>query len=72
MLIPGAGFAEEPAGGVLDWETGAGKSYVIPALELSGFVVALAPDFDKDPVQRQPARESLSGKHHRHQKGRCQ
>jgi Domain of unknown function (DUF3943) len=41
LLIPGAGFAEEPAGRVLDWETGAGKSYVIPALELLGFVVAL-------------------------------
>jgi hypothetical protein len=41
LSMPGAGFAQEPAGRVLDWEAGAGKSYLIPALELAGFVFAL-------------------------------
>jgi Domain of unknown function (DUF3943) len=36
------GSAEEPAPAkVLDWETGAGKSYLIPALEIPGFVFGL-------------------------------
>lgn len=42
LAAPGRAAAEEPAGGrVLDWGTGAGKSYVIPALEVGGFIFAL-------------------------------
>jgi hypothetical protein len=41
LLLPGVGSAQERAGQVLDWETGAGKSYLIPALELAGFVFGL-------------------------------
>jgi hypothetical protein len=42
LLSPGIGSAEEsqPAN-VLDWETGAGKNYLIPALEIPGFVFGL-------------------------------
>lgn len=37
LLIPAAGATEEPASAPrLSWETGAGKSYVIPALEVGG------------------------------------
>jgi len=32
---------ERPAGKVLDWQTGEGKSYWIPALEIGGFVFGL-------------------------------
>lgn len=40
--MPGAGSAEESAAAPrLDWETGEGKSYFIPALEVGGFVFGL-------------------------------
>jgi hypothetical protein len=35
------GAAEEPSAPVLSWETGAGKSYVIPAAELAAFIFGL-------------------------------
>jgi hypothetical protein len=39
---PPRGFAEEPKPAeALDWDTGARKSYLIPALEIPGFVVGL-------------------------------
>jgi hypothetical protein len=42
VATPSAGAGEErDAATVLSWETGAGKSYVIPALELGGFVFGL-------------------------------
>ncbi len=42
LLIPAAGATEEPASAPrLSWETGAGKSYVIPALEVGGFIFGL-------------------------------
>jgi hypothetical protein len=41
LVLPSVVFAEEPRGQVLDWETGAGKSYVIPAAELVGFTFGL-------------------------------
>jgi hypothetical protein len=42
LLAPGAGTAEERKGGyVLDWDSGTGKSYVIPAAEVVGFIGAL-------------------------------
>ncbi|MEX2221949.1 MAG: DUF3943 domain-containing protein [Candidatus Rokuibacteriota bacterium] len=37
LVAPGAGEAAEP----LSWETGEGKSYVIPALEIGGFLFGL-------------------------------
>jgi hypothetical protein len=38
LVRPDTGSTEEPAPAkVLDWETGAGKSYLIPALEIPGF-----------------------------------
>jgi hypothetical protein len=42
LVVPGAGFAEEPAPAkTLSWETGEGHSYYIPALEIAGFIAAL-------------------------------
>ncbi|HYU57070.1 MAG TPA: hypothetical protein VEO00_03340, partial [Actinomycetota bacterium] len=42
LLTAGAVVAEEAAPTrVLDWETGAGKSYWIPALEVGGFIFGL-------------------------------
>jgi hypothetical protein len=42
LVTPGAGCAEEwTKGARLNWETGEGKSYLIPALEVGGFAVAL-------------------------------
>jgi hypothetical protein len=52
LMTPGAGFAEEPVSAptapasevpktVLSWETGAGRSYVIPALEVIGYLFLL-------------------------------
>src|SRR5713101_3219169 len=42
LLMPGAGYAEEwTKDARLNWETGEGKSYLIPALEVGGFVVGL-------------------------------
>ena len=38
LLAPAVAFAESPK---LDWETGEGKSYVIPALEIGGFLLGL-------------------------------
>src|SRR5216117_3844809 len=38
-MLPSA--AERPPATVLDWETGAGKSYYIPAFEILGFSLAL-------------------------------
>jgi hypothetical protein len=39
---PDAGYAEEwTTGARLNWETGEGKSYLIPALEVGGFAVGL-------------------------------
>ncbi len=40
--MPGAASAEEPAAAPrLSWETGDGKSYAIPALEIGGFIFGL-------------------------------
>ena len=42
LATPRAGFAEEPAASpVLSWETGEGKSYFIPALEVPAFLLGL-------------------------------
>ncbi len=42
VLAPAAGAADEPGRApVLDWDTGAGKSYWIPALEIGGFIFSL-------------------------------
>jgi hypothetical protein len=42
VLAPPAGAADEPGRApVLDWDTGAGKSYWIPALEIGGFILGL-------------------------------
>ena len=42
LATPRAGFAEEPAASpVLSWETGEGKSYFIPALEVPAFILGL-------------------------------
>jgi hypothetical protein len=42
LLVPQAGCAEEPASRPkLSWETGDGKSFLIPALEVGGFIVGL-------------------------------
>ena len=42
LLMPGAGSAEERAAApVLSWETGEGKSYYIPALEIPAFIAGL-------------------------------
>src|SRR5712691_4138466 len=38
LVAPAASRAEPP---VLDWDTGAGKSYVIPAAEIAGFLFGL-------------------------------
>ncbi|HEV3346803.1 MAG TPA: DUF3943 domain-containing protein, partial [Methylomirabilota bacterium] len=38
LLAPAAAIAESPK---LDWETGEGKSYAIPALEVTGFIFDL-------------------------------
>ena len=39
--LPPGGGAPALAGEKLDWETGEGKSYAIPALEVSGFILGL-------------------------------
>ena len=42
LLLPEAGYAGEWTDGArLNWDTGEGKSYLIPALEVAGFVVGL-------------------------------
>lgn len=41
FVATGVGLAEERRATTLDWETGAGKSYVIPAAELAAFVFGL-------------------------------
>jgi Domain of unknown function (DUF3943) len=42
LATPNAGFAGEPAAAsVLSWETGEGKSYLIPALEIPAFILGL-------------------------------
>ena len=42
LVVPGLAAAEEGTGSPkLDWETGDGKSYVIPALEIGGFLLGL-------------------------------
>lgn len=41
LAMPARIFAEEPRAGVLDWETGAGQSYLIPAGEVAGFIFGL-------------------------------
>src|SRR5262249_17495162 len=41
LVMPVAGAAQERKGYVLDWDSGTGKSYVIPAAEILGFVGAL-------------------------------
>src|SRR5947208_263798 len=42
LVMPGAGCTEEwTKGARLNWETGEGKSYLIPALEVGGFLVGL-------------------------------
>ena len=43
LLAPPARAADErPKGYVLDWDSGTGKSYVIPAAEIVGFIAALS------------------------------
>jgi hypothetical protein len=58
LTMPSVVFAEEPRAQALDWETGAGKSYVIPAAEVAGFIFGLNQfnrhvtgdkDYDSDP-----------------------
>jgi len=53
LLARPAGAADEPARPtrILDWDTGAGKSYWIPALEIGGFVFALN-QFDRHVFDR--------------------
>lgn len=41
LIAPGRSGAEERPGRVLDWETGAGKSYLVPALTIPAFVFSL-------------------------------
>src|SRR5690242_1774820 len=42
LVIPGVGRAEEPSRTpVVSWETGDGKSYIIPAAEVAAFIAAL-------------------------------
>jgi len=41
LAARGAGAAEEARPAVVDWETGAGKSYLIPAAEVAGFIFGL-------------------------------
>src|SRR6266704_1972192 len=41
LWTPGEACAEERAAPRLDWETGEGKSYLIPALEVGGFIFGL-------------------------------
>jgi hypothetical protein len=42
FMTTNAGWAQTPAAApVLSWETGAGKSYVIPAAEIAAFIVGL-------------------------------
>jgi len=41
LLTCTAGFAEERSPALLNWDTGEGKSYWIPALEITGFVFSL-------------------------------
>jgi len=41
LITPGVGAAQERKGYVLDWDSGTGKSYVIPAAEIVGFIGAL-------------------------------
>ena len=41
VWMPRAGTAQESSPRALDWNTGAGKSYLIPALEIPAFVLAL-------------------------------
>lgn len=42
LVLPAVGAAEEPARPpVVSWETGDGKSYVIPAVEVAAFIAAL-------------------------------
>jgi len=60
LLAPAAGAAEEGAPApspVLSWETGAGKSRLIPALEVGGFVFGLN-QFDRHFVEPEHDYES--------------
>lgn len=41
LVVPPVGAAQERKGYVLDWDSGSGKSYVIPAAEIVGFIGAL-------------------------------
>src|ERR687892_692320 len=42
LMAPAATSAQEPAAApVLSWDTGTGKSYLIPALEVGGFIFGL-------------------------------
>ena len=58
LALPALVCAEETRAGAVDWETGAGKSYVIPAAEIAGFIFGLnqfnrhvsgEKDYDSDP-----------------------
>lgn len=42
LALASPSAAQPDAARVLDWDTGAGKSYVIPALEIPAFIVALS------------------------------
>ncbi|HEV8311049.1 MAG TPA: DUF3943 domain-containing protein, partial [Methylomirabilota bacterium] len=53
LLTPIAGFADEPAAAPrLSWETGEGKSYLVPALEVGGFLLGLN-QFDRHVISRE-------------------
>jgi len=41
LVLPTVGLAQDRKGYVLDWDSGTGKSYVIPAAEIVGFIAAL-------------------------------
>ncbi len=52
LVTPSAVGAEESAAPRLDWETGTGKSYWIPALEVGGFIFGLN-QFDRHVLDRE-------------------
>jgi hypothetical protein len=41
LVAPAASSAQDSSARVLDWDTGAGKSYAIPAVEVPGFIFGL-------------------------------
>ena len=51
MGVPATALAEEPRGETLDWETGAGQSYLVPAAEIAGFLFGLN-QFNRNLIDR--------------------